>query len=116
MQASPCTFTSPTAAATAGGGSTIPLKFNVYAGNVERTNLSDITGFNTYQLTGCSGGTGEDQVDFTTSGNTSLRYDTSAMQWIQNWKTPNVSGDSCYRTIVRFADGSSIEAFFKLRK
>ena len=67
-------------------------------------------------LTACAGGSGEDQVDFTTTGNTSLRYDGSAGQWIQNWKTPNVSGDTCYRTIVRFADWSSIEAFFKLRR
>jgi hypothetical protein len=101
---------------TAKGGSTIPLKFNVYAGSVEKTNLSDITGFSTYVLTACAGGSGEDQVDFTTTGNTSLRYDGSAGQWIQNWKTPNVSGDTCYRTIVRFADNSSIEAFFKLRR
>jgi hypothetical protein len=98
------------------GGSTVPLKFNVYAGTVEKTSLSDISGFQTFKLNACSGGLGEDPVDFTTTGNTSLRYDTSAMQWIQNWKTPSVSSDTCYRTMVTFADGSSLEAFFKLKK
>ncbi len=101
---------------TAKGGSTIPLKFNVFASTVEKTNLQDISGFQTFRLNACSGGAGEDQVDFVGSGNTSLRYDTSAMQWIQNWKTPTNGSDTCYRTIVTFADGSSIEAFFKLRR
>jgi hypothetical protein len=100
---------------TAKGGSTIPLKFNVYAGTVEKTSLSDIAAFQSQKLV-CAGGVGEDVVEITTTGNTSLRYDTTAMQWIQNWKTPTANADTCYRAWVTFADGSSIEAFFKLKK
>jgi hypothetical protein len=98
------------------GGQTVPLKFNVYAGTVEKTSTSDISGFSTITIS-CTAGDGTDVVDFTTTGGTSLRYDTTAMQWIQNWKTPAYSASaSCYRTRVQFADGSSIIAFFKLTK
>jgi hypothetical protein len=98
------------------GGSTIPLKFNVYANGVEKTSTSDISGFSVVGLTSCSGSATEDPIDFVTTGNTSLRYDTTAQQFIQNWKSPSVSQDSCFRATVTFADGSSLSAFFKLRK
>jgi MBG domain (YGX type) len=100
---------------TAKGGSTIPLKFNVYAGPVEKTSLSDISSFQSQKLS-CSGGVGEDPLEITTTGSTSLRYDGTAGQWIQNWKTPTANMETCYRAWVTFADGSSIEAFFKLKK
>jgi len=100
---------------TAKGGSTVPLKFNVFAGTVEKTSLSDIQGFTANKLANCTAsGATEDPIDFTTTGSTTLRYDTS--QWIQNWQTPKVSNDTCYRTTVKFADGSTISAFFKLKK
>jgi hypothetical protein len=99
------------------GGSTVPLKFNLYTtqGGAERTNTADIQSFAIVPLSCGTTGT-EDPVDFTTTGNTSLRYDTTAGQFIQNWKTPNVNGDSCYRTNVKFQDGSVIYAFFKLKR
>ena len=39
------------------GGSTVPLKFNIYAGNVEKTSVSDVM-YQTVQVAedGCSGG------------------------------------------------------------
>jgi hypothetical protein len=100
------------------GGSTVPLKFNVYAGTVEKTSLSDIKGLTAQKLSACAddGTALNDPVDFTTTDTTSLRYDTTAKQWIQNWKTSKVASDTCYRATVTFADGSSISAFFKLLK
>jgi hypothetical protein len=98
------------------GGSTVPLKFNVYAGTVEKTSLTDIIGFTTSTVS-CSGTpTYTDTIDFTTTGNTSLRYDGTAGQWIQNWKTPNVGQNAYYRVYVKFADGSTLSAFFLLKK
>ena len=102
---------------TAKGGSTVPLKFNVYAGTVEKTSLSDIKSFQQSKLASCAGGDAEDPVEDTpTTGGTTLRYDGAGAQWIQNWATPKVTYDTCYRAWVTFADGSSLEAFFKLRK
>jgi len=104
------------------GGSTVPLKFNVFAAAVEKTTADAFPGanlataFGAAKLNVCTDATSEDPVDFTTTGSTSLRYDGTAGQWIQNWKTPNVTGDSCYRAWVTLADGSTLEAFFKLKK
>jgi hypothetical protein len=100
------------------GGSTVPLKFNVFAGSVEKTSLADIKGLTAQKLNACStSGTADlDPVDFTTTETTSLRYDTTAKQWIQNWKTSKVTSETCYRATVTFADGSSISAFFRLLK
>jgi hypothetical protein len=98
------------------GGQTVPLKFNVFAGTVEKTALTDIAAF-TEASVPCTSGDGEDPVDITTTGNTSLRYDTTAMQWIQNWKTQSYSSSKpCWRASVKFADGSTLSAFFLLKK
>ena len=97
-----------------------PLKFNVFAGSVEKTGLTDIQSFNQAKLATCyAGAVGETRSRSSPTGGTTLRYDGtpgSGGQWIQNWKTPKVSGETCYRAWVTFADGSSLEAFFKLRK
>ena len=53
-------------------------------------------------------------IDLST-GATELRYD--GTQFIQNWKTPKVGGaDLCYRAVVTAKDGSTITAFFKVKK
>jgi hypothetical protein len=98
------------------GGQTVPLKFNVFAGGVEKTSLSDIKSFQQSKLTTCINSLDTDLVDLTTTGSTTLRYDTTAMQWIQNWQTPKVNSTTCYRAWVTFADNSSLEAFFQLSK
>jgi hypothetical protein len=98
------------------GGSTIPLKFNVFAGGSERTSTSDVSGFSAVKLSACAAGSGEDVVDFVTTGSTALRYDTVDRQFVQTWKTPTVTGETCYRATATFADGSTLSAFFKLRK
>jgi hypothetical protein len=98
------------------GGSTIPLKFNLYAGAMEKTSTSDIKGFTQFKLGNCATGTSTDEVEIVTTGSTNLRYDTTDRQFVQNWKTPSVTKEECYRAMVTFADGSSLSAFFKLRK
>jgi hypothetical protein len=96
------------------GGQTVPLKFNVFAGTVEQTATSAITGFTAVAVSCTAANTDEDAVDFTTTGGTALRYDATDRQFIQNWKTP--TGTGCYRATVKFADGSSLSAFFKTKK
>jgi hypothetical protein len=104
-------------------GQTVPMKFNIYrsVGGTQVTTVADaFTGpsaFSAYQLPSCSGGYTEDEIalgDLSTGG-TDLRYD--GTQFIQNWKTPKVSGaDLCYRAVVTAKDGSTITAFFKVKK
>ena len=98
------------------GGSTVPLKFNVYEmmNGTERKNVADIYGFSVNQVQ-CASGI-EDPVDvaFTTTGGTSLRYDTTDGQFIQNWKTPN-GGGKCYKVTMTTVDMSKLEAYFKTK-
>jgi hypothetical protein len=77
-------------------GSTVPLKFNLYTsrGGGELRSTSSISTFDAVKLAACAGDTG-DPVEFVTTGNTSLRYDTTGMQFIQNWKTPTAAASTC---------------------
>jgi hypothetical protein len=102
----------PSVVNTVRGGSTVPLKFNVFVNGIEKTDISALV-FTVAQIP-CGGGI-EEPLELNTTGNTSLRYDAQAGQFIQNWKTPNSSG-SCY--IVRMTttgDGGSLTAQFKLK-
>jgi hypothetical protein len=97
------------------GGSTVPLKFNIYAGNVERTSVSDVR-YGTVQVAeyGCSGGPEDPMGDLPNTGATALRYDTTGHQFIQNWQTPK-GANKCYRVRMTAIDGSIIEALFKTK-
>ena len=94
-------------------GSTVPLKFNVFKGTTAMT--SGIGAVFTATKVGCDGSDVQDPVDFVTTGGTSLRYDATAGQWIQNWATPSGGRGSCYRVTVTTADGSKAFADFALK-
>ena len=104
------------------GGQTVPMKFNIYrtAGGAQVTTVADAftgAGFGAYQLPSCSGGYTEEEIPLTdlSTGATELRYD--GTQFIQNWKTPKVNGaDLCYRAVITAKDGSTVTAFFKVKK
>jgi hypothetical protein len=93
------------------GGSTVPLKFNIFANGVEKKALTDVQGFSVAEIPCYSSGLTTD-VEFTTTGGTTLRYDTTAGQFIQNWQTPKAPG-KCYQTRMTALDGSHLDAFFK---
>ena len=95
------------------GGQTVPLKFNVYAGTTELTSTSVVEKFTAVQ-TACTTSMAIDDVEFNTTGGTSLRYDVSGGQFIQNWQTPKKPGE-CYKVTVFTIDGSKITALFKLK-
>lgn len=94
------------------GGSTVPLKFELFAGS-EITDTAAIKSFTTQKIT-CAGTALTDDVEITSTGGTSLRYDTTGGQFIQNWKTPTGAG-TCYRATMTAQDGSTISALFKLK-
>jgi hypothetical protein len=95
------------------GGSTVPLKFEVFAGSTEFSEVSVVKSFNT-SIVKCDAADEEAPIEITSTGGTSLRYDSVAGQFIQNWQTPKSPG-SCYRVTMTTQDGSSLVAFFKLK-
>jgi len=94
------------------GGSTAPLKFEVFAGPTELTDTNFISGFSAMPVY-CSSGIGDD-IEVTATGGTSLRYDATEGQFVFNWQTPKKPG-LCYKTTMTTQDGSSLSAYFKLK-
>src|SRR5215831_3051689 len=79
------------------GGSTVPLKFNIYAGTVQKTNIAAVQGgsISAFQVN-CIGGAVSNATDILEdTGASALRYDTTGQQFIENWKTPKGAG-VCY--------------------
>jgi len=88
------------------GGSTVPLKFEVFSGSTELTNTSSVKSF-TLKTVSCPGSTAPtDEIELVTTGGTALRYDSTAGQFIQNWQTPKKPG-TCYTTTMTTQDGTS---------
>ena len=94
------------------GGSTVPLKFQIFAGSTELTDVADITSFTAASVSCATSDPTETAVEVTTTGGTVLRY--TGGQFIQNWQTPKAAG-KCYVTTVTTADGSWLSAYFKLK-
>jgi hypothetical protein len=98
------------------GGSTVPLKFEVSdtASGTEQTDPSVVSRFTATPVACPNGTMTTDEIELTTAGETSLRYDAAAGQFIQNWKTPKKPG-ACYEIAMVTTDGSSISARFLLK-
>jgi len=98
------------------GGATVPLKFEVFDGasGAEVTGVSAVAGFKIVGIPSPVTGNTVDPIEMVSTGGTSLRYDTIAGQFIQNWKTPKTPG-ACYAVTVCLTDGSSITANFLLK-
>jgi Thrombospondin type 3 repeat len=95
-------------------GSTVPLKFEVFAGSTELTDTAVVQSVTAQQIS-CSASAPVDAIEeIVTTGGTVLRYDTTASQFIDNWKTP-AKPNLCYRVTMTTDDGSSLSAFFKLK-
>jgi hypothetical protein len=95
------------------GGSTVPLKFEIFAGSTELTSVSAVSDF-VVKTSSCGSMTYEDPIELTTTGGTVLRYDSTGGQFIQNWQTPKKAG-TCYSVTMTAPDTSSITAWFKLK-
>jgi hypothetical protein len=97
-------------------GSTVPLKFELFTSTAELTSTSVISSFTVREVS-CSAYTTalSDAVEVTTTGGTALRYDTTAGQFIQNWKTPSTTS-KCYAVSVTTNDGQTHgPAIFRLK-
>lgn len=96
------------------GGSTVPLKFNAFAGSTEITNTTALGARFTFRNVGCSVAAQTSDDLIATTGGTTLRYDATAKQWIQNWQTPK-GADQCLRVTLTTADGSTLTALFRTK-
>jgi hypothetical protein len=94
-------------------GSTVPFKFEIFAGSIELTDTNTIIGLTNTPIS-CVASVPTDDIETTSTGGTRLQYDTKAGQFVYNWKMPNASG-KCYRVTMTTIDGSSLVAYFKLK-
>jgi pimeloyl-ACP methyl ester carboxylesterase len=98
-------------------GQTVPLRFEIFAGENEKTRTGNdvIASFKQGRIS-CSSISDEptDPIEVTTTGGTQLRY--SDGQYTQNWKTPSNSANTCWKVTLTTADGSSISANFRLSR
>lgn len=94
-------------------GSTVPFKFEIFAGPTELTDIAYIKSF-TYAQTTCDANAITDEIETIATGDTALRYDSATGQFVYNWKTPRTAG-KCYRVMMITNDGSSLLAYFKLK-
>jgi hypothetical protein len=92
------------------GGSTVPMKFQVYSGTTELTDPALVT--MTVANVSCDLGAQTDEIQSLTTGETSLTYNDGQFQY--NWKTPKSPG-TCYAVTATTQDGSSTTAQFQLR-
>jgi len=96
------------------GGSTVPMKFEAFAGSTELTSPTAVSSFTT-RTVACPGATAAvDAIETITTGGTSLRYDSTAGQFIQNWQTPKKPG-TCVVATVTLQDGTELSANFQLK-
>jgi hypothetical protein len=95
------------------GGSTVPLKFEAFAGSAELTDTSQVQSLSAVKIT-CTGGPTDDIEVLSPTGGTSLRYDTVAGQFIYNWQTPKPAG-ICYRVTMTTQDLTTLVALFKTK-
>ncbi len=88
----------------------MPIKFNIFAGDVEKTSVNDIESL-TVEHTANRAPDGA-----TTESNLSPRYDTSEGQFIANWKVPKGAAQ-CYEVTLTANDdnGSTLSAKFRTK-
>ncbi len=95
------------------GGSTVPLKFQVFASS-ELTDPAVVKSFNAVQTSCVTGLETAPVEELSPAGSTTLRYDATSGHFIYNWKTPKLPG-KCYQVTLTTNDGSTIVAKFQLK-
>ncbi len=99
------------------GGSTVPLKFEIFQGNTEMTDTTLVTSVKPTLPFTCTTGTPEDAVEeIVTTGGTALRYSGSPDGFfIDNWKTPSTSPNKCMDVKVTVVGGATLTGHFKFK-
>ena len=96
------------------GGSTVPMKFEAFAGDTELTSTTAVKSFTAMTVACPNASAPTDSIELLSTGGTSLRYDTTAGQFIQNWATPKKPG-TCAVVTLTTQDGTPLSANFILK-
>ncbi len=98
------------------GGSTVPIKFNIFAGPIQRTDVGAVVGQSIalYQVNCQTPGIDDTLDEVVNTGSTSLRFDGGGAQFIQNWQSPK-GANQCYLVQMTALDGSKLQAYFKTK-
>ena len=97
------------------GGSTVPLKFEVFDGDTELTSTDVVDGFSVEDVA-CpeARGGGRGPVAWTSTGGADVRYDQGSGRFEVPWLTPR-AGSACLRLTLSTTDGSSLSALFRTK-
>ena len=99
-------------------GQTYPIKWQLplcAGGFVSRL---DVVKYNPlrYRQIACDSYSPQDTLETVTSGNSVLRYDTTAQQYIYNWQTSKTFATKCYELLLELDNGSTQVARFRFPK
>jgi len=94
------------------GGKTYPVKFQVKDANGAYVTALSVVKSITATATSCDPTDSPDALEVTATGGTSLRYDTTANQFVFNWQTPKRVG--CYTLTFTLDNDDTHSADFKL--
>ncbi len=92
-------------------GSSVPLKFELFRGATELTDIEHVKSV-TQTTTTCPNAAPTDEIETLSTSTSGLKYDTTGGQYVYTLKAPSAG---CYKVTMTAVDGSKITALFKTR-